>query len=80
MVVVGEKRTPAERNAVNLHQMPRVPRVFGRDNVRGLQRVERPQGDVARRSDRRGDEMKPRGERRGRDRRIAAGRAVAPVR
>jgi hypothetical protein len=80
MVVVGQKRTPAERNAVNFHQTPCRPCVFRRDHVRDRQRVERPQGDVARRSDRRGDEMKPRGERRGRDRRIAAGRAVAPVR
>jgi hypothetical protein len=60
VVVVGHERPRAQRDAVQLHELARRPRVLGRDHVGAGQSVERAQRDVARRADRRRDEMEPR--------------------
>ena len=59
MVVVGDERTIAERDAVDLHQLARGAGVFGGDHIGRGQNIQRAQGDIAGIADRGGDEVEP---------------------
>ena len=57
MVMGGNDPPTAQRHAVDLHQVTQCPRVLGGQHVGRVQYVERPEGDIARRPDRRGHEI-----------------------
>jgi len=60
VVVVGDQRPVVRRDAVDLHQVAQAAGILGRDHIGPGQQVERAQRDVARRADRRGDQVEPR--------------------
>jgi hypothetical protein len=54
VVVAGHEAAPAERHAVDVHELAGGARVLGGDDVGARQEVEDAQGDVARGADGRG--------------------------
>ena len=60
VIVIGDERPTAQRHPVDFQKPSQAARIFGRDQVGRGQNVQRPQRDVARRSDRRADKVKPR--------------------
>jgi len=59
VIVIGPERPVAKAHPVHIHQPPQTARVLGHQHIRRRQQVERAQRDVARRADRRGDQIQP---------------------
>jgi hypothetical protein len=60
MVMIGDHRAAADGDAVNLHQMLQGPRILGNQHIGPGKHIQRPQRDVARRPDWRGNQVQPR--------------------
>ena len=60
VVVIGDHLAPAQRDAMDLHQVPQRAGILGHQHIGPGQHIKRPQRDVAGRADRRRDEMQPR--------------------